>query len=328
MILPPFELHEPKTVEEAVALKARLGKGADFVAGGTDLLCNWKYELNAKPHLISLRDVDELKTFDTRRIGACAILDDVRDDANFRRELPVIPESILLISSHLLRQTGTVGGNLLADTRCFWFNQSRFWRDSIGSCLKAEAAVCRVVWGAHECVAVYSGDLGPVLITLGCSVTVAGPKGRRTVLLRDFFQHDGIKRHVLAPDEMIVDVRIPEDARSWTAGYEKLRTRESFDFPVLGVAVAVKVEGGRLAAARVCLGAVHTTPLVRDEVVRPFLGRAVDEACAREIGEAVADGLTIHHNTAMSPPYRRRMAAVFARRLFLRLAGARSAAAV
>ena len=81
MILPPFELHEPKTVEEAVALKARLGKAADFVAGGTDLLCNYKYELNAKPNLISLRDVDELQTFDTSRIGACAILDDVKDDA-------------------------------------------------------------------------------------------------------------------------------------------------------------------------------------------------------------------------------------------------------
>jgi 4-hydroxybenzoyl-CoA reductase subunit beta len=328
MILPPFELHEPKTVEEAIALKIRFGKGADFVAGGTDLLCNYKYELNAKPHLVSLRDVDELRSFDTRRIGACAVLDDVKDDPAIRHELPVISEAILTISSHLLRQTGTFGGNLLADTRCFWFNQSRFWRESIGSCLKAEADVCRVVWGAHECVAVYSGDLAPVLITLGCSVTIAGPTGRRVVPLDRFFQHDGIKRHVLAPDEMLVDVRFPDDARSWAAGYEKLRTRESFDFPVLGVAVALKAERGRLAAARVCLGAVHTTPLVRDEAVKPFLGRVVDEACAAEVGAAVADGLTIHHNTAMSPPYRRRMASVFTKRLFARLSAGRAASAV
>ena len=147
MILPPFELHAPKTVEEAVALKVRFGKSADLIAGGTDLLCNYKYELNPKPHMISLRDVEELQSFDTRRIGAAAILDDVKDDAAFRHELPVIPEAILTISSHLLRQTGTVGGNLLVDTRCFWFNQSRFWRESIGSCLKAEGDVCRVVLG-------------------------------------------------------------------------------------------------------------------------------------------------------------------------------------
>src|SRR4029079_9104348 len=189
------------------------------------------------------------------------------------------PQAIATISSHLLRQTGTVGGNLMVDTRCFWFNQSRFWRESIGSCLKAEGDVCRVVWGAHECVAVYSGDLAPVLVTLGCSVTIAGPKGRRTVPLDRFFEHDGIKRHVLAADEMLVDVRIPDDAGTWVAGYEKLRTRESFDFPVLGVAVALKMKAGKLAAARVCLGAVHTTPLVKDDAVKPFLGRAVDESC-------------------------------------------------
>jgi 4-hydroxybenzoyl-CoA reductase subunit beta len=320
MILPPFELHEPRTVEEAVALKARLGRSADFVAGGTDLLCNYKYELNPKPHVVSLRNVEELRAFDTRRIGAAAILDDVMNDAEFRRKLPVVPEAIRVISSHLLRQTGTVGGNLLVDTRCFWFNQSRFWRESIGSCLKAEADVCRVVWGAKECVAVYSGDLAPVLITLGCSVTIAGPNGRRDVPLDRFFRHDGIRRHVLGQDEMLVCVRIPDDAARWTAGYEKLRSRESFDFPVLGVAVALRADRGRLTGARVCLGAVHTTPLVRDDVLQPFLGRTVDEDCAREIGEAVASGLTIHHNTAMSPPYRRRMAAVFTKRLFLRLA--------
>jgi 4-hydroxybenzoyl-CoA reductase subunit beta len=328
MILPPFELHEPKTVEEAVALKARLGRTADLIAGGTDLLCNYKYELNPKPHMISLRDIEELRSFDARRIGACAILDDVKDDRALQHAIPVIPQAIATISSHLLRQTGTVGGNLLVDTRCFWFNQSRFWRDSIGSCLKAEGDVCRVVWGAKECVAVYSGDLAPVLITLGCSVTVAGPKGRRVVPLDRFFQHDGIKRHVLDPGEMLVDVLIPEDAGGWTAGYEKLRTRESFDFPVLGVAAAIRMKGGRLSAARVCLGAVHTTPLVKDDALKPFLGRAIDDASAREIGEAVADGLTIHHNTAMNPTYRRRMASVFTKRLFLRLASSPAAAFV
>jgi 4-hydroxybenzoyl-CoA reductase subunit beta len=322
VILPPFELHEPKTVDEVVALKARFGRNADLIAGGTDLLCNYKFELNSKPHLISLRDVGELRTFDEHRIGAAAVLDDVKDDLAMRHALPVIPETIATISSHLLRQTGTVGGNLMVDTRCFWFNQSRFWRDSIGSCLKAEGDVCRVVWGAKECVAVYSGDLAPVLITLGASVTLAGPRGRRVVPLDRFFSHDGIKRHVLDEGEMLVDVRIPDDAGSWKAGYEKLRTRDSFDFPVLGVAAAIRLERGRLLAARVTLGAVHTTPLVKDDALLPFVGRQLDDACAAEIGEAVADGLTIHHNTAMSPPYRRRMASVFTKRLFQRLARA------
>ena len=239
--------HDPSAVRAAFAEDRRgsgraqgpLRQGRGPVAGGTDLLCNYKYELNAKPHLISLRDVDELQLFDSahRRLP---ILDDVKDDAAFQRRAARDPRGILTISSHLLRQTGTVGGNLLADTRCFWFNQSRFWRESIGSCLKAEGDVCRVVWGAHECVAVYSGDLAPVLITLGCSVTVAGPKGRRIVPLDRFFQHDGITRHVLEPTEMLVDVRIPDRRRRVDGRLRKLRTRESFDFPVLGVVVALK----------------------------------------------------------------------------------------
>lgn len=328
MILPPFTLHEPKTVEEAVALKAKWGRDADFVAGGTDLLCNYKYELNAKPHVISLGGIAELRTFDTTRIGAAAVLDDVLNDAGMTRDLPVIPATIKVISSHLLRQSGTVGGNLLVDTRCFWFNQSKFWRDSINGCLKSEGDACRVVWGAKECVAVYSGDLAPVLITLGASVTLAGPKGRRVVPLAAFYEHDGIKRHVLDEGEMLVEVRIPAEARTWKAAYRKLRTRESFDFPVLGVAVAAKVDGDVLLDAHVNLGAVHTTPLSRDEKISAFIGKRIDEAVAGEIGEAVAAGLVIHNNTAMTPNYRRKMVSVFTKRCFLDVVGKRAAAAI
>lgn len=323
MILPPFELHRPKTVEEAVALKARHGKSADFVLGGTDLLCNYKYELNAKPHVVSLRDVKELYGRSAERIGAAETLNDVVADATLARELPAVVETAKTISSFLLRQTGTVGGNLLVDTRCFWFNQTKFWRDSIDGCLKSEGDVCRVVWGAKECVAVYSGDLAPTLSVLGAEVVLASPRGRRTTPLKDFFRHDGIARHVLADDELLVEVRFPADARNWKAGYRKLRVRDSFDFPVLGVAIALKADAaGKLADVRVCLGAVHTTPLDRTAEARKFVGRPLDEKTAAEIGEAVADGLVVHNNTAMTPTYRRRMAAVFARRLVTALAEA------
>jgi 4-hydroxybenzoyl-CoA reductase subunit beta len=321
MILPPFELHRPRTVEEAVALKERHGRDADFVLGGTDLLCNYKYEINPRPHVISLGDVAELHGFSTERIGAATVLNDLAESAELKGAIPAIPETARLIASHLLRQTGTAGGNLLVDTRCFWFNQSKFWRDSIQGCLKSEGDVCRVVWGSKECVAVYSGDLAPTLIVLGASVTLASPRGRRAVPLADFFRHDGITRHVLEPDEMLVEIRLPSDAGSWRAGYRKLRLRESFDFPVLGTAVALKTDPeGRLADFRICLGAVHTTPLIRDAEARRFLGRKLDERVASEIGDAVAEGLVVHNNVAMTPNYRRRMAAVFTRRLVTALA--------
>ncbi len=316
MILPPFELHRPKTVEQAVALKARYGRDADFVLGGTDLLCNYKYELNAKPHVVSLRDVTELYGLTPERIGAGVTLNALIEDPAFASALPAVVEGAKVVSSHLLRQTGTVGGNLLVDTRCFWFNQSKFWRDSIDGCLKSEGDVCRVVWGAKECVATFSGDLAPIFIVLGAEVTLASPRGRRTVPLADFYRHDGIKRFVLEPDELLVDVRIPTGAREFKAGYRKLRVRDSFDFPVLGTAAALKTDAeGRITDLRVCLGAMHTTPLVRDAVVKEFVGRKLDDATATAIGDAVAEGLVVHNNTAMTPNYRRRMASVFTRRL-------------
>jgi 4-hydroxybenzoyl-CoA reductase subunit beta len=316
MILPPFELHRPKTVEEAVRLKARYGRDADFVLGGTDLLCNYKYELNAKPHVVSLRDIAELRGVSPERIGAAATLNELIASSDVAAALPGLVEAAKVVSSYLLRQTGTVGGNLLVDTRCFWFNQTKFWRDSIQGCLKSEGDVCRVVWGAKECVATFSGDLAPLLIVLDASVVLCSPRGRRTVRLADFYVHDGIKRFVLEPDELLVEVRIPPEARALRAGYRKLRVRDSFDFPVLGTAVALKTDAaGKIAELRVCLGAMHTTPLVRDAEVRSFIGKPLTEETAAAIGEATAAGLVVHNNTAMTPTYRRRMAAVFTRRL-------------
>ncbi|HKS59174.1 MAG TPA: FAD binding domain-containing protein, partial [Thermoplasmata archaeon] len=181
MHLDPFELHRPGTVDEAVALYQQSAGGADYLAGGTDLLPNYKMHLNLRPHLIALWDIPELAAHDARTLGAMTRLADLERDAAWATEYPAVHDAVAEIATPLVRASGTVGGNLLLETRCFFFNQSYFWRASLGFCLKADGDKCHVVPQKERCYATFSGDLAPPLMVLGAGVQVAGPSGRRTM---------------------------------------------------------------------------------------------------------------------------------------------------
>ncbi|MBI3890235.1 MAG: FAD binding domain-containing protein, partial [Candidatus Wallbacteria bacterium] len=157
MLLPRFELHRPATVREAVEIAARFGADCDFVAGGTDLLQNYKNRLNPRPHLVSLAGLGELRELTPVRVGALVTLAELEDSAVARRTMGVVASAASKVASPLVRQTATVGGNLLVETRCFFFNQSPLWRESKGFCMKADGDVCLVVPQKEKCYATFSG---------------------------------------------------------------------------------------------------------------------------------------------------------------------------
>jgi 4-hydroxybenzoyl-CoA reductase subunit beta len=239
MILPRFALHQPKSLDEAVDLLARYRHQCDILAGGSDLLPNYKQELNAKPHVVSLEHIPELRLITPERIGAMARLADLVRDAEIRRHLPVVAETAAQIASPLIIEQATIGGNVMLDTRCFYFNQSLFWRESKGYCLKAEGDVCLVVPQKEVCYATHSSDLAPVLITLGAELRLRSVRGERVVPIRDFYRHDGIARHVKQADELLTAIDFPPSARRLHAAYRKLRIRDTFDFPARGAAVVM-----------------------------------------------------------------------------------------
>jgi 4-hydroxybenzoyl-CoA reductase subunit beta len=325
MILAPFELHRPRRLDEAVRLAAEHGVDADFISGGTDLLQNYKNRIHPKPHLIALGAVPELRGIEVGRIGAAETLSTIAASPLVREHYPGICEAVGVVASPLVRNSGTLGGNLLVETRCTWFNQTAFWRATKGSCMKAESDTCLVVPQKEVCYAAYSGDLAPILLVLEASIELASAAGRRTVPLRDFYRGDGIRKNVLARGEVLVAVRIPEEASTLRAGYRKLRVRDTLDYPEMGTAAAISLDGaGRVQVLRCATTAVDMVPQFRDfgEVHGGKRIAEVIDAVAAEMEDLAAP----KKNTSMPVGYRKKMVRVYLRRLLTDLVEGRQGA--
>lgn len=317
MHLEPFELHRPTDVAEAVRLARDLPGGADYLGGGTDLLPNYKMHLNAKPHLIALDGIPELRGRSPSRIGAMEHLEDVERDAALTTRWPAVGEAAREVATPLVRASGTVGGNLLVETRCFFFNQSYFWRQSLGFCLKADGDKCHVVPQKERCYATFSGDLAPALLVHEAEVEIAGPDGRRRLPLSEVYDSvgDGIRRHRLAPTELIVAVHLPESTPPEWSSYRKLRVRPAFDFPELGVAVAARWNGPVLERLRIATGGLESYARRFDDLTRPIEGTRPGEPELRSLATSVMAAVRPVHNTFLPPDYRKKMTGVFVRRL-------------
>jgi 4-hydroxybenzoyl-CoA reductase subunit beta len=315
MLLPDFELLRPASVAEAVDAARRANGRFDYLGGGTDLLCNYKWGINTNPTVISLRHVAELNRRDAGRVGGGVTLAELERDEDFLRDFPVFTTTLARLASPLIRQTGTLAGNILVDTRCIWLNQSEFARKALGMCLKADGPECRVVKGSTDkCYANYSGDMAPVFMVLGANVRLAGPKGERSLLLRDFFALDGIKRNVKSREEILVSLDLPSDAKELRASYQKYRLREAWDFPELAVAAAARLDDGRIAELRLVANAVASIPLWMDEVASKFTGKPLDDETIDAVADAMTAATSPVRATLLPPAYRKQMVGVMTRR--------------
>jgi len=314
--LEPFELHRPTSVEETLRLAERWAGQFDYLAGGTDLLPNYKMHINLKPHLIALDAVPDLVGHSLERVGAMERLGELERDSRFLGAYPSVADALREVATPLVRASGTVGGNLLVETRCFFFNQSYFWRASLGFCLKADGDRCHVVPQKERCYATFSGDLAPALLVLGAQVEVAGPGGRRRIPLGDLYdvQGDGIRRLTIRPGELLVSVHIPPSGRGLRGRYKKLRMRPSYDFPELGVAVAGSWDDRRVESLSLAVGGAEPHPRTFDELTRPLVGETLSDDRIRALADAVTRAVRPVHNTFLLPDYRRRMVGVFVRR--------------
>ncbi|MHB8110662.1 MAG: FAD binding domain-containing protein [Syntrophorhabdaceae bacterium] len=309
MILPNFEYKKPKTVAEAIAFYKGQKGNARYLAGGTDLVPLMKQRLSAPKAVIDLKDIDELKTIVRKdkwlEIGANVTLFDLKKDPLIKENLPALYESLDATSCETLQMRGTIGGNILQDTRCLEHNQSLEWRTARGFCLRSGGKECNVVKGAKICFANYCSDNAPSLITLQAQVRLEGPDGDRTVNLADFFTGDALKPFSLEAGEILTAIRIP--FKKTKGAYEKLRVRESMDYPLVGVAISANG-----TSARICVGAVGVAPKIYE------VKNVAIEAAAREVGEkAMADAHPVA-NSLVSPAYRKKMVGVLVKRAIKR----------
>src|SRR5215831_11183753 len=292
MSLPSFRLLRPSRLNEAVQMLAEHSAEVKIVAGGTDLLPSMKQKLFTPQYLLDLRSLRELQGIEASddgvSIGALATLSTIEHSALIRRDYPVLHAAVRTIASPVLRNMGTIGGNICLDTRCLWYNQSLLWRKSCGFCLKKDGDLSHVAPGGKFCWAAFSADTPPALLCLGAELEIAGAGGLRRVSLSEFYVNDGIIRLHLKANEIVTRLHLPESTMGWRGSYQKLRVRGSIDYPLAGVAVALKMNRGRVEDARMAITAVNPAPHLVKDIDARLIGAEVGTELAEAIGEVAA----------------------------------------
>lgn len=290
-----------------------------ILAGGTDLLPSMKQRLFTPEFVMDIRGIEEMHGIQVRpglgvEIGALTTLSAIEDSEFIRRNYSVLHEAVKTVASPILRNMGTLGGNICLDTRCVWYNQSLQWRRSCGFCIKKDGDLCHVAPGGTRCWAAFSGDTPPALLCLGAELEIVGPVGVRRMALKDFYTNIGDKRMRLEPHEIVTRVFLPQQTAGWKGSYQKLRIRGSIDYPLAGVAVAIKQNGGPVEAARMAITAVNPAPFLIPGVEHALAGKKVDELLATVAGELAGKTAKPLTTSGLTPEYRREMVKVYAKR--------------
>jgi 4-hydroxybenzoyl-CoA reductase subunit beta len=307
--LPSFTYLQPRTLKQALRMKADAGPTGMYVAGGTDLYPNMKRRHQEPKTVISLVGISSLRRIKAGEgliVRSGITLTDLAAHKKVRKHYAAVAHAAEEISTPLLRNMGTVGGNLCLDTRCNYYNQSYEWRKAIHFCMKKDGDVCWVAPSSPRCWAVNSSDLAPVAVAIGAEYVLAGAAGERVVPAGRFYQNDGINYLTKQPDEILTEVRLPAP-NGWDAVYRKLRRRGSFDFPVLGVAAWLEWDGETVAGARIVLGAVASHPQEIPEAAKAIVGGKLDDDAIREAADAAFRPSKPMDNTDFDLSWRKQM---------------------
>ncbi|HVI07219.1 MAG TPA: FAD binding domain-containing protein [Candidatus Binatia bacterium] len=346
MSLPGFKLLRPRTVDEAVEHLEKHGGNVRVLAGGTDLIPSMRQKLFEPEYVLDVRGIADLRGIRMGNakapllakaakngapavepgseviIGALTSLREIERSNYLQEHFPVLTEAAATVASPVIRNMGTIGGNICLDTRCLWYNQSLAWRKGCGFCIKKDGDLCHVAPGGSKCWAVFSGDTPPALLCLNAEIEIVGPAGARRVALGEFYALDGINYRKLAANELVTRIFLPAESAGYRGVYRKLRVRGSIDYPLAGVAVAMKRSSnghgvGDVADARVAITAVNPAPLLVAEAGEILSGRKFDEELAEIVGDMAARTAKPLTTSALTPEYRREMIRVFTKRAVL-----------
>lgn len=322
----PFRFYAARSIADAAAVLSE-EPGAMLLAGGTDVIPKLKRRQQTPELIVSLKRVSELRGIagdGELSIGAMTTLRDIASDPRVR-EHHALFRATSQIATPLIRNSATIGGNLALDTRCNYYDQSEEWRTAIGGCKKlplwsaaALQSVCWVAPSSPRCWAVSSSDAAPALIALDARITLVSKGGKRELAPEDLYRDDGIAHLAKQRDEILTAIRIE---KHWHSTYWKLRRRGSIDFPVLGVAAAVRfARDGIVEDARIVLGAVASRPLLVPESQSLVGGRLTDDAI-----ETFAERAAVHakplDNTDFSMNWRKSVARTYLVRALREISG-------
>jgi 4-hydroxybenzoyl-CoA reductase subunit beta len=338
--LPAFRLLQPRSIPEAVDFLAKYSsaeeaqdgrerpsqRGIRIIAGGTDLIPSMRQKLFEPQCVLDIRHIAELKGIQRLSdngiaIGALTTLSAIEHSSLLREQFPVLTQAAATVASPVIRNMATIGGNICLDTRCLWYNQSLTWRKACGYCIKKDGDLCHVAPGGTKCWAVFSGDTPPALLCLNAEIEIAGPTGTRRMPLSAFYTGLGDSYRVLTPDELLTRIFLPASSAGYRGVYRKLRIRGSIDYPLAGVAIALKGENGHVRDGRLAITAVNPAPILVKGASQMLEGRPVDHTLAEALGDLAAKTAKPLTTSALTPEYRREIIRVFTKRAVLQAAG-------
>jgi 4-hydroxybenzoyl-CoA reductase subunit beta len=332
--LPEFDLVRPRTLSELVAARTAYPDGR-LLGGGTDLMVNMRRGIVAPPVLIDINSVSELRSIRADphmlQIGAAVTLAELAVHPVVVAHFAAVAQAAGHVAGPTQRNMGTVGGNIALDTRCIFYNQSEWWREANHHCLKTTGEVCHVAPKSRGvCFATFSGDLAPALLTFDAEIDVVGPAGQRTMPLAKLYigyarqdepvtetRGDGKYFLSLRPGEIVAAVRA-RNTPGLRSAYDKIRIRRSIEYPVTGVAAALRRDGDTLADLRVAITGTNPRP-VRLAGTADLCGGPLDARVFAGLDALVRDQIMAMKTTFTPGHYRRRVAGVLARRLVQRL---------
>ena len=326
MSLPQFKLLRPRSTAEALDHLGKQSGNIRILAGGTDLIPSMRQKLFEPEYVLDLRGIADLRGIKPQadgslEIGALTTIRAIERSQLVRERYPVLAEAAATVASPVLRNMGTIGGNICLDTRCLWYNQSLTWRKGCGFCTKKDGDLCHVAPGGTKCWAAFSGDTPPALLCLNAEIEIADASGTRRIHLSEFYTGLGDNYRKLQPNELVTRVFLPASSAGYSGVYRKLRVRGSIDYPLAGVAVVMKRTNGHIADARIGITAVNPAPLLVKGASELFVGKALNDSLAEAAGNLAAKVSKPLTTSALTPEYRREMIRVLTKRAVLAAAG-------
>ncbi len=331
MSLPPFKVLRPRSIDEAVGYLEKHVANIRVLAGGTDLIPSMRQRLFSPEYVLDLSGVAAMRGVRPQsdggvEIGSLTTLRVIENSGFLRQHYPVLAEAAATVASPVLRNMGTIGGNICLDTRCLWYNQSLTWRKGCGFCIKKDGDLCHVAPGGTKCWAAFSGDTPPALLCLNTEIEIAGPSGVRRIPLQDFYTGLGDSYRKLQANELVTRVFLPASSADYRGVYRKLRVRGSIDYPLAGVAVVMRHSSnghsiGHIADVRIGITAVNPAPLLVKGATDLLAGKEMNDLLAEAAGDLAAKTAKPLTTSALTPEYRSEMIRVFTKRAVLAAAG-------
>jgi 4-hydroxybenzoyl-CoA reductase subunit beta len=319
MRLPRFEYVRPKTIDEALSVLDQRGEKARILAGGTDLLVNMKYRVVCPDIVISIKSIPEMSAVLSESsgytsIGSCANLSDLVNNKSISNKFPALAKAFRSVASKHIRDMASIGGNICLGTRCWYYNQSKLWREARQRCHRTGGEVCHAIKGAGRCYAINSSDTAPVLVSLAANIEVIKKGMRRLVPVQEFYRDDGIRHTALGPSEMVSSIQIPDENGNASGAFAKLSMRKGIDFAMASVAARVISDGRRVLNARIVAGSISSAPILLHKASQVIMESGLTEKSIAQAAAAARGEIGITTNLFTSAGYKRQLIDVLVKR--------------